>query len=133
MAGPGARAPRSRGLRGSPVLAALIVTAVFGWALFSVNQLILDNQRAAYETIRFIKGTFAPLADAQRLYVSGSVSKALDAAGKALPDVATDRKFGGYDTRIMQQAEQERLLKLPATFRSIAPNSQPASRQSPAR
>src|SRR5690242_11010596 len=104
MAAAGAPSNSTRGLHGSPLLARIVVTVVFGWALLIVDEVILANQQAAYQTIRFIQGTFAPLADARRLYLSASVSRAIDAGGSQLPEVTVDGKIRGYDMRIIEQA-----------------------------
>jgi hypothetical protein len=93
----------------------IVVLAIYASAVFSVNNLLLDVAREGWSKIQLIPGTFAPAGDAQRLYQSASQTKAMSSDGE-LPDLILDGKVRPFDTRIIQQATQERQLRGPETF-----------------
>ncbi|HLG70851.1 MAG TPA: hypothetical protein VK009_10545 [Chloroflexota bacterium] len=93
----------------------VLVLALYASALFSVNNVILDVAREGWTKIQLIQGSFAPAADAQKLYQNAGRSQAVDSNG-ALPDVSPDGKVRPYDMRIIDQAAQERQLRGPETF-----------------
>jgi hypothetical protein len=109
-----AAAERPLGRASFAVLA--LVAIVYGSALFSVDNYILDVAREGWQKIQLIEGTFTPTGDPQKLYQAASRSRAMDSNGQHLPELTTDTKMRPYDLRIIQQAEQERQLPSPSTF-----------------
>ncbi len=108
-----AAADRPMGMVSVAVLA--LVAVLYGSALFSVDNYILDLARQGWQKIQFIHGTFTPATDPQRLYQAASTAKAVDSTGQHLPELTDFSKMRPYDMRLAQQAEQER-LPAPNTF-----------------
>ncbi|MFI5267775.1 MAG: hypothetical protein ACHQ7M_10405 [Chloroflexota bacterium] len=119
---PISRPPSQGSIRGS-LLAVVGITLVFGSALFSVNNVLLEVARSDWNKILLIQGSFNPTIDAQTLYKSAAQSKALDKSGDGLPDLMGSGKIKQYDGRIIQQADQEHRLTLPNVFFKGLPGS----------
>ena len=90
---------------------------LFAAALFGADQVILGLAKAGWQKIQLIEGSFAPAKEALNRYQRDAPAKAIDSTGGDLPDISTDGKIRQYDPRIIQQAEQERRLPVPDTFR----------------
>lgn len=115
-------APRQASARAN-LLVIVAVTLVFGSALFSVNNVLLDAALASWNKIVLIHGSFNPSLDAQTLYNSAVPTKALDQTGAGLPALVGNDKIKQYDGRIIQQAAQEHRLALPSGFFKGLPGS----------
>ena len=115
-------APRQGNIGGN-LLAIVGITLVFGSALFSVNNVLLDVARASWSRILLIQGSFDPTLDAQQLYQLASRTRAFDQSGGGLPELLDTGKIKQYDGRIIQQAAQEHRLTLPAIFFKDLPGS----------
>jgi hypothetical protein len=100
------------------------ITLVFGAALFSVNNVLLDMAHDGWNQILLIRGSFAPTLDAQTLYRSSGQSKALARTGP-LPDVTDAGRIKGFDTRIIQQADKDHEIVLPTIFFKDLPGQKP--------
>ena len=105
------------------VVAVVGITLVFGWALFSVNNVLLNMARGGWNKILLIQGSFDPTLDAQSLYRSASRTTAIGSGG-LLPELLDPGKIKQFDGRIVQQAHQERRLPLPdGFFKGLPPSS----------
>jgi hypothetical protein len=123
MAAIASRARRtSQGGIGGSLLAVAGITLLFGSALFSVNNLMLDVARDGWSRILLIRGSFNPTLDAQSLYRPASQTTAIDKSG-LLPELEDSGKIKQYDGRIIQEANQERRLPLPNVFFKGLPGS----------
>jgi hypothetical protein len=100
------------------------ITLVFGSALFSINNVLLDMAHAGWNHILLIRGSFAPTLDAQTLYRSSGQSKALAGTG-LLPDIADNGRIKGFDPRIIQQADKDHQIVLPTIFFKDLPGQKP--------
>ena len=100
------------------------ITLVFGSALFSVNNVLLDMAHDGWNQILLIRGTFTPTLDAQTLYRSSGQTKALARTG-LLPDLADNSRIKGFDPRIIQQAEKDHQIVLPTLFFKDLPGQKP--------
>jgi hypothetical protein len=100
---------------GGSLVAMVLVTTVFGSALFSANNVLLELARASWHQIQLIQGSFDPTLDAQHLYQSASKTTALDKSGAGLPELVDPGKIKQYDGRIMKEASREHQLSLPPT------------------
>ena len=109
------QAPARSGVGGT-LLAMAAITLVFGSALFSVNNALLDVARSGWNHVLLIQGTFAPTLDAQKLYKAAAQTQALDRRGIGLPELTGSTKIKQYDGRIISQAAQERQIPLPDIF-----------------
>ena len=110
--------PAGRPTKGSALanlLAVVGITLVFGVALFSVNNVLLDVAKAGWNQILLIQGNFNPTLDAQTLYQSASRTTAIGKAG-LLPELLDPGKIKQYDGRIVQEAKLERRLPVPNGF-----------------
>lgn len=116
------RAPSQGSLRGN-LLTVAGVTLVFGTALFSINNVLLDVARSGWNKILLIQGSFNPTIDAQTLYRTAAQTKAFDKSGAGLPEVVDSGKIKQFDGRIIQEADQEHRLQLPSIFFKGLPGS----------
>jgi hypothetical protein len=119
---PSGRAPSQGGLRGN-LLAVAAITLVFGSALFTVNNVMLDVARAGWSKILLIQGSFNPTLNAQTLYKSAAQTQALDQSGSGLPQLSDSGKIKQYDGRLIREADQEHQLSLPNIFFKGLPGS----------
>ena len=120
-------APPSAPARGgflANLMVVIGITLVFGSALFSVNNVLLDMAHNGCNQILLIRGSFAPTLDAQTLYRSSGQSKALARTG-LLPDIADGGRIKGFDPRIIQQADKDHQIVLPTIFFKDLPGQKP--------
>lgn len=100
------------------------ITLVFGSALFSVNNVLLDMAHDGWNRILLIRGSFTPTLDAKTLYRSSGQTKALAGNG-LLPDLADSGRIKGFDPRIIQQADKDHQIVLPTIFFKDLPGQKP--------